>query len=57
MRVVIHDKLSGSPSVYNALAVSVDDGYIIIGSPGWRGFFPLSRFQFMCIDERGLRDV
>lgn len=54
MRVVIHDKLSGSLSVYNAGAVSFDDGYIIIGSPGWRGFFPLSRFQFMSLDENGL---
>lgn len=57
MRVVIHDKLSASLSVYYAEAVSVDDGYIIIGSPGWRRFFPLSRFQFMGLDERCLLDV
>lgn len=54
MRVVIHDKESGSLSVYSAGAIALDDGYIIIGSPGWRGFFPLSRFQFMGLDERGL---
>ena len=53
MRVVIHDKESGSLSVYNAWAIALDDGYIIIGSPGWRGFFPLSRFQFIDLDERG----
>jgi hypothetical protein len=54
MRVVIYDKESASLSVYNAGAIALDDGYIILGSPGWRGFFPLPRFQFLGLDERGL---
>lgn len=53
MRAVIFDKESGSPSVYNVGAVSCNDGYIILGSPGWRGFFPVSRFRFIGLDERG----
>lgn len=54
MRAVIYDKESGSLSVYNAGAVAFDGEYIILGSPGWRGFFPTARFLFAGTDEGGL---
>ena len=54
MRVVIYDKESDSLSMYCAGAFTVDGGYIILASHKWRGFFPLSRFQFVGLDERGL---
>ena len=54
MRAVILDNESGTLSVYNVGAVSCNEGYIILGFPGWRGFFPVSRFRFVGLDERGL---
>ena len=54
MWVVIHDKERKTDHVYNAGAIAIDNSHIIISSPGWRGFFPLSRFQFIGLDERGL---
>lgn len=54
MRVVIRDRVAEDLTVYNARALSVQDGYIILGADKWRGFFPRSRFDFVVIDEKGL---
>jgi len=54
MRVVIRDKVAEDLTVYNAKVLSVQDGYIILGADKWRGFFPVSRFDFVGLDENGL---
>lgn len=54
MRVVIRDKVADDLTVYNARVFTVLDGYIILGAGRWRGFFPVSRFDFVGLDEEGL---
>lgn len=54
MRIVIHDRKSDDFTVYNASAFTVFNGYIIIGADKWRGFFPVSRFDFVGLDENCL---
>lgn len=51
MRIVIHDREADDLKVYNASAFTVSDGYIILGADKWRGFFPVSRFDFVGLDE------
>ena len=54
MRVVIYDRKAEELTVYNASAFTVYDGYIILGAGKWRGFFPVSRFDFVGLDENCL---
>lgn len=51
MRIVIYDRKADDLTVYNASAFTVSDGYIILGTHNWRGFFPVSRFDFLGLDE------
>ena len=51
MRIVIHDRKSDDLTVYNASAFTVSDDYIILATHNWRGFFPVSRFEFVGLDE------
>lgn len=44
MRVVIRDRVTDDLTVYNERALSVLDGYIILGADRWRGFFPCFPF-------------
>lgn len=53
MRVVIRDRVAGDLTVYKAKDLTVQDGYIILGAEKWRGFFPVSRFDFVGLDEKG----
>lgn len=54
MLVVIRDNVADDLTVYYAGAITVQDGYIILGADKWRGFFPVSRFDFVGLDEKGL---
>jgi len=54
MRVVIRDKVTDDLTVYHAKALSVQDGYIILGADKWHGFFSVSLFDFFGLDEKGL---
>lgn len=54
MRIVIHDRVADDLTVYNASAFTVSDGYIILGADKWRGFFPVSRFDFVGLNENYL---
>lgn len=51
MRIVIYDRKADDLTVYNASAFTVYDGYIILSAHNWRGFFPVSRFDFVGLDE------
>ena len=54
MRIVIYDRKAEDLRVYAASAFTVSDGYIILGADKWRGFFPVSRFVFVGLDENCL---
>ena len=54
MRIVIYDRMANDLKVYKASAFTVSDGYIILGADNWRGFFPVSRFDFVGLDENCL---
>lgn len=51
MRIVIYDREADVLTVYNASAFTVSDGYIILGADNRKGFFPVSRFDFVGLDE------
>ena len=54
MRIVIHDRKTDDLTVYEAGAFSVSDDYIILATEKWRGFFPVTRFEFVGLDENHL---
>ena len=54
MRIVIHDRKTDDLTAYNASAFTVSDDYIILATEEWRGFFPVSRFEFVGLDEDNL---
>ena len=57
MRVVVYDKKSESMDVYNASAVLFNADMLILSLKHGTGYFPMKRFRFMGIDEKGLLDT
>lgn len=57
MRVVMYDKVSEDLTVYNAESFSIQDGVVIVGLKHSAGYFPIKRFVFCGLDERGLLDA
>lgn len=57
MRVVMYDKVSEDLTVYNAESFSIQDGVVIVGLKHGTGYFPVKRFVFCGLDERGLLDA
>ena len=54
MRIVIHDRKTDDLTVYEAGAFTVSDDYIILFTEKWYGFFHLSRFYLVGLDENRL---
>lgn len=52
MRIVLHDRKTDDVTEYNASALTVSDGYIILATNDWHGSFPISRFDFVGFDEK-----